>query len=68
MKEMKKKYEKAKVVLKKLQKKMKKYTDRNKKKAVKYKVGDKVLLSIKKLMWQMKNRETKKLTEVCRTK
>ena len=67
MKEMKKKYEKAKVVLKKLQKKMKKYTDRNKKKAVKYKVGDKVLLSIKKLMWQMKNRETKKLTEVCRT-
>ena len=67
MKEMKKKYEKAKVVLKKLQKKMKKYTDRNKKKAVKYKVGDRVLLSIKKLMWQMKNRETKKLTEVCRT-
>ena len=46
---------------------MKKYTDRNKKKAVKYKVGDKVLLSIKKLMWQMKNRETMKLTEVCRT-
>ena len=30
---------------------------------VKYKVGDKVLLSTKNLMQQIKNRETKKLTE-----
>jgi len=42
---------------------MKKYADRNRKEAVEYKVGDKVLLSTKDLTWQMKNRETKKLTE-----
>ena len=33
------------------------------KKAVEYKVGDRVLLSVKDLMWQIKNREIKKLTE-----
>jgi len=42
---------------------MKKYADRNRKEAVEYKVEDRVLLSIKELMWQMKNRETKKLIE-----
>ena len=42
---------------------MKKYVDRNRKKAVKYKVGDKVLLSTKNLTWQIRNRETKKLME-----
>ena len=52
-----------KAVLKKLQKEMKKYIDKNKKEMIKYKVGDKVLLSTKNLMWQIKNRETKKLIE-----
>jgi len=40
-------YEKAKVALKKLQNEMKKYIDRNRKKLVKYKVRDRILLSIK---------------------
>jgi len=63
VKEMKEIHEKAKVVLKKLQKEMKKYANRNKKKSVEYKVGDIVLLSIKDLTWQMMNRKTEKLTE-----
>jgi len=42
---------------------MKKYVDRNKKKAVEYKVEDRVLLSTKNLIWQMRNRKTKKLME-----
>jgi len=42
---------------------MKKYTNRNKKEVVEYKVEDKVLLSTKDLTWQIRNRETKKLTE-----
>ena len=37
--------------------------DRNKKKAVEYKVEDRVLLSTKNLIWQMRNRKTKKLME-----
>ena len=56
-------HKKAKVALKKLQKEMKKYANRNRKKSVEYKVGDRVLLSIKDLTWQMMNRKTKKLTE-----
>ena len=35
----------------------------NRKEVVEYKVRDKVLLSTKDLMWQMENRETKKLME-----
>jgi len=42
---------------------MKKYMDRNRKEVVEYKVEDKVLLSTKDLIWQMGNRETKKLME-----
>jgi len=42
---------------------MKKYIDRNRKKIAEYKMEDKVLLSMKDLMWQIRNRETKKLTE-----
>jgi len=42
---------------------MKKYIDRNRKEAVEYKMEDKVLLNIKNLMWQMKNKKMKKLTE-----
>jgi len=47
---MKKIYKEMKVVLKKSQKEIKKYTDRNRKKVVEYKVGDRVLLSTKELM------------------
>ena len=50
VKEIKKMYKEAKAVLKKLQKKIKRYVDRNRKETVEYKVGDKVLLSIKNLM------------------
>jgi len=46
VKEMQEIYKKAKVTLKKLQKKIKKYADKNRKEAMEYKVGDKVLLSI----------------------
>jgi len=60
MKEM---YKKAKVILIKLQKEVKKYVDRNRKETVESKVRDRVLLSMKNLMWQMINRKTKKLIE-----
>ena len=40
---------------------MKKYTDRNRKEVVEYKVENKVLLSTKDLTWQIRNKETKKL-------
>ena len=49
VKEMKEMYEKVKAVLKKSQEKMKKYTNRNRKEAVEYKVKDKMLLSTKNL-------------------
>ena len=42
---------------------MKKYMDKNRKKVVEYKIGDRVLLIIKDLTWQMRNREMRKLTE-----
>jgi len=61
VKEMKEIHKKAKVALKKSQEEMKKYTDRNRKEAVEYKVGDRVLLSTKDLTWQIRNKETKKL-------
>ena len=63
IKEIKEIYEKVKVVLRKLQEEMKKYVDKNKKKVVKYKVGDRVLLSTKNVTQQIRNRETKKLIE-----
>jgi len=43
VKKMNEMHKKAKVVLKKLQEEIKKYTDRNKKKVVKYKEGDRML-------------------------
>ena len=51
VKEMKMIYEKVKVTLRKLQKEIKKHTDRNRKKVVEYKMGNRVLLSIKDLTW-----------------
>ena len=42
---------------------MKKNVNRNRKKVMEYKVEDKMLLSTKDLMWQIKNRKIKKLME-----
>ena len=53
----------AKAVLAKAQEDMRRYTDRYRSKAVKYKVGDLVLLSTKDLKWQMAGRRSTKLTK-----
>jgi len=50
VKEIMKIHEEVKITLKKLQEEMKKYTDKNRKKAEEYKVEDKVLLDTKDLM------------------
>ena len=63
VKETKKIHEETKEALRKSQKEMKKYADKNRKKVVDYKVGDKVLLSTNDLMWQIRNREMEKLIE-----
>jgi len=63
VKEMKEMYEKTKAVLIKSQEKMKKYTDRNRKKAKEYKVGDRVLISTKDSSVELMKRVTKKLME-----
>ena len=47
VKEMKKIYEEAKAILRKLQEKMKKYIDRNRKKTEEYKVRDRILINTK---------------------
>jgi len=60
---MKKVQEEAKVVLGKAQEKMKKYADRKRTEADKYKVGDLVMLSTKDLKYQMVGKRTEKLTE-----
>jgi len=44
------------VILIKFQEKMKKYVNRNRKKVVEYKVGDKVLISIKNFLVQLMKR------------
>jgi len=60
---MKKIQEKAKVVLGKAQKEMKKFANRRRGEGEEYRVGDLVLLSTKDLKWQMKERRSEKLTE-----
>jgi len=55
--------EEAKVALRKAQKDMRKYTDKKRSDADKYKVGDLVMLSTKDLKYQMVRRRTEKLTE-----
>ena len=47
----------------KLQKEMKRYTNRNRKKIEKYKVGDKILISTKNFLMELMKRVMKKLTE-----
>jgi len=63
VKEMKDRHEKAKTALVKLQKKIKRYTDRNRKEAEEYKVGDKVLISTKDSLIELIKSVMKKLTE-----
>jgi len=55
--------EKAKAVLGKVQKEIKKYTDRKRAEVNEYKVRDLVMLSTKDLKYQMAGRRTEKLTE-----
>jgi len=63
VKEMKEMHEEAKAALRKSQEKMKKYVNRNRKEAVEYEMGDRVLISTKDFTPQMMNRLTKKLIE-----
>ena len=51
------------MILKRLQKKMEKYLNRNRKEAEKYKIGDKVLISTKDFSVELMKRATKKLTQ-----
>ena len=63
VKEIKDRHKEAKVVLVKLQEKIKRYADRNRKEAEEYKVEDKVLISTKDFLIELMNRVTKKLME-----
>ena len=64
VKEMKKIYEEAKAILRKLQEKMKKYIDRNRKKTEEYKVRDRILINTKenKTKFKIKSKKIKKTT------
>jgi len=55
--------EEAKAVLGKAQEEMRKFADRKRGKGKEYRVEDLVLLSTKDLKWQMKGRQSEKLTE-----
>ena len=63
VKEMKDRHEEAKAALVKSQEEMKRQVDRNRKEVEKYRVGDKVLISMKDFLMELMKRETKKLTE-----
>ena len=56
-------HEEARLALVKAQEEIKKQTDRNKKKAEEYKMGDRVLISTKDFAAELMKRVTKKLTE-----
>ena len=56
-------HKKVEVVLRKSQEEIRKYADRKRSELKEYKVGDWVLLSIKDLKYQIKRRQSKKLTE-----
>ena len=60
---MKKVYEEAEVALKKSQEEMRKYADRKRSEVEEYRVENWVLLSMKDLKYQMKGRQSEKLTE-----
>ncbi len=63
VRKMKNRHEKAKAVLIKLQKEMKRYADMNRKEAEEYKVRDKMLISIKEFLMELIKKTTKKLIE-----
>ena len=63
VKEMKNRYEEVNSALVRSQKKMKKQADRNRKEAEKYRIGDKVLISMKDFLMELMKRAMKKLTE-----
>jgi len=63
VKKMKEIQEEAKIVLRKAQENIKKYTDRKREEAEEYAVGDLVLLSTKDLEYQMMGRQLEKFTE-----
>ena len=61
--EMKERHEEVRAVLVKAQEEIKKQTDRSRKEAEEYRVGDKVLISTKDFSTELMKRVTKKLTE-----
>ena len=63
VKEIKDRYKKAKVVLVKSQKEMKKYVDRNRKEAEEYRIENKVLMNMKDFPMELMKKVTKKLME-----
>jgi len=63
VKEMKERHEEARAALVKSQEEMKRQVDRSRKEAEEYRVGDKVLISIKDFSAKLMKRATKKLTE-----
>ena len=63
IKEMKDRYEEIKAALIKSQEKMKRQTNKNRKEAEKYKVGDEVLISTKDFLMKLMKKVTKKSTE-----
>ena len=63
VREIKERYEEARVALVKSQEEIKEQADRNRKEAKEYRVGDKVLISTKDFSMELMKRATKKLTE-----
>jgi len=63
VREMKERHEEARVALVKLQEEMKKQANRNRKEVEEYRVGDKILISIKDFLMELIKRTKKKLTE-----
>ena len=63
VREMKERYEEARAVLVRAQEEMKRQVDRNRKEAEEYRVGDKVLISMKDFLAELMKRAMKKLTE-----
>ena len=63
VREMKEKHEEARAALVRSQEEMKRQADRNRKEAEEYRVGDKVLISMKNFSGELIKRATKKLTE-----
>ena len=63
VREMKERHEEARAALMKLQEEMKRQTDRSRKEAEEYRVGDKVLISTKDFSMELRKRVTKKLME-----